>query len=1029
MKPDRASAKLLGIARSKAKMYEYDVPLEDHIEIPKDPAELFVIAIGLLGEVAAKINNDLVFSDEEQKKWQKRLIFSAYFFDAFLQAHLDEELDPYVLVMGSASYYLCGLPGSASVLAKTASENSLNLSGGGLEHLLLWLLLGNFSMELEGTPNKKLKGLAGLISQYFFTGENQEKIARELKKIRQKSYESGSPRELLLSDVVSAVVHKRIENSTWFSLPNYSDLELDTWQDTLQKPTFIRELWPSQHLLGEYGVFKGRSAVVQMPTSAGKTKAVELIIRSAFLAERTSLAVIVAPFRALCHEIRNGLLAAFQGEAVNVDELSDTIQTDFDIAAILGQKQIIVVTPEKLNYVLRYTPELSQEIGVLIFDEGHQFDSGTRGVTYELLLSSLKTMLQEGTQTVLISAVISNAEAVNEWLNGDEGVIVPGAGMQTTYRTIGFTSWQYKLGQVQFIDDEYPFFVPKVIEQYPLDRKPREKQRVFPAKDDGKAVALFLGLKLCHNGSVAIFCGRKDSASGFCEDVVDLYKRNLAISPPAEYSDADEIERLHYLHVRHFGEEAYVTKCTKLGVLSHHGNTPHGIRLATEHALQCNLAKFVICTSTLAQGVNLPLKYLIVSSVFQGKTEIKVRDFHNLIGRAGRAGMHTEGSILFADPKLFDQKNNWKERWRWDLATKLLDREQSEACTSNLLTLVEEFQLKSDDGKHTLSGNFLDILVLSLENPTKFSKLPKQLAEKHAGYSEKEIAAQINSKMRIVSAIESYLMANWQESEEDLHEDVLHKLVSNTLAYYLAEPDQKEALLKLFTMLAENIHKKAPDQERKRIYAKTLQGVFDSVAIEKWVSENIEELSECETHEELLACLWHLIKAHTTNKALQNCTSQKALKKIAKGWIAGDSYGDLFNYFEPDTKIGKFTPKLDHVVDICEDGLGYDGMLIIAGVIEIANLLSPEAEWIDELRILQKRLKYGLSNEIEIRLYELGFADRVIAQEMSKVMDFSGVKRSLFKSAIRSQRAPFIALLNKYPEYYSKRLESLVGVR
>ena len=61
------------------------------------------------------------------------------------------------------------------------------------------------------------------------------------------------------------------------------------------------------------------------------------------------------------------------------------------------------------------------------------------------------------------------------------------------------------------------------------------------------------------------------------------------------------------------------------------------------------LVRFVVCTSTLAQGVNLPIRYLIVTSVYQGKEQIKVRDFHNLIGRAGRAGMHTEGSILFAD--------------------------------------------------------------------------------------------------------------------------------------------------------------------------------------------------------------------------------------------------------------------------------------------------------------------------------------------------------------------------------------------
>ena len=80
------------------------------------------------------------------------------------------------------------------------------------------------------------------------------------------------------------------------------------------------------------------------------------------------------------------------------------------------------------------------------------------------------------------------------------------------------------------------------------------------------------------------------------------------------------------------------------------------------------LAKFVICTSTLAQGVNFPLKYLIVTSTRQGGEKILVRDFHNLMGRAGRAGMHTEGSVIFSTPTVFDQRNTYGHRWRWQEA-------------------------------------------------------------------------------------------------------------------------------------------------------------------------------------------------------------------------------------------------------------------------------------------------------------------------------------------------------------------------
>lgn len=236
----------------------------------------------------------------------------------------------------------------------------------------------------------------------------------------------GTPRQLLLADLIGAVVRLRFENSTWNCLPLYTNIPVTDWTNVIRKDTFIKEFWPAQHLLGEKGVFRGISAVVQMPTSAGKTKAIEIIIRSAFLAERTSLAVIIAPFRALCHEIRQGLLKAFQNEVVFIDELSDVLQMDFSVEKFLGNKQVLIATPEKFNYVLRHEPGLAQNIGLIIYDEGHQFDNGTRGITYELLLTNLKAHIPDIAQTVLVSAVISNADQIGQWLIGDSAEIVEG---------------------------------------------------------------------------------------------------------------------------------------------------------------------------------------------------------------------------------------------------------------------------------------------------------------------------------------------------------------------------------------------------------------------------------------------------------------------------------------------------------------------------------------------------------------------------------------------------------------------------
>jgi POLQ-like helicase len=73
-----------------------------------------------------------------------------------------------------------------------------------------------------------------------------------------------------------------------------------------------------------------------------------------------------------------------------------------------------------------YNPELAASIGLIIYDEGHQFDSGARGVTYELLVTSLKALIPKSAQTVLISAVITNGERINGWLTAGEGILVAG---------------------------------------------------------------------------------------------------------------------------------------------------------------------------------------------------------------------------------------------------------------------------------------------------------------------------------------------------------------------------------------------------------------------------------------------------------------------------------------------------------------------------------------------------------------------------------------------------------------------------
>ena len=1060
MKPEKKSQLLLGVTRSKAKMLEYDISEEYHIKITQDPAKLFTISIGLLGDLAAAINRgDLEPTSLSELK--NNLIFSARFFDSYVQSKLNDVHDSYLGLLGSASYYLCDLPGSAHVLANQARYLEKESDPDHLGQFILYLLLPDVFQSpiggldfVSGYFYERYQKISEIYDVLFSSKQDldikkslfystqfeslKKNLLRWCDEIRQTSYLIGSPRQLLFSDIVAALMRKKLENSSWVSLSKYSGLSIEKWMPALIKSNFLKELWPAQHLLGKAGVLKGESAIVQMPTSAGKTKAMEMILRSGFLADRVSLAVIVAPFRALCHEIKNTLVEAFHDESIKVDELSDAIQTDFEFAKLLGHQQILVVTPEKLLYVLRRSPELANHIKLLVFDEGHQFDSGIRGITYELLLTSLRSMIPEDAQKVLISAVISNAQAVGEWLNGEPNV-VEGTSLIPTFRSVGFASWLDQLGRIEYVDsrdaEQSEFFVPRVIERFNLRKKKRERaDRFFPEKSDGQAIALYLGLKLVRNGGIAIFCGRKSTAAKVCEMAMDVIKRGVPLGLPLDFSNLREIERLTHLHIENLGADAPASQSAEHGIFSHHGNTPHGIRLSVEYAMREDLIRFVVCTSTLAQGVNLPIRYLIVTSVYQGTERIKVRDFHNLIGRAGRSGMHTEGSILFADPIIYDRRKIHNEKWRWEQVKELLEPRNAEPCISNLLSIFEP--IKSDDDKYFIPMEALGFAKIYISAPEEVTKLAAGIATDHEdkGFSKDGVERQVAWRISLICAIESFLLSHLDETEDGFSDAGVIRLAKGTLAFFLADEQKKEHICELFLLLAKHISEKISDPYRRKVYGRTLFGVQDAQAIEGWVQSNAANLLSIVDEAEILDVVWPLLTKHINSGIFVKFDKPEVLKEIAHGWINGDSFGNLLKTIHKrkakmiwGSRRREF--KIDHVIDVCEGTLAYDGALLIGALCELVEVLGQgdTGDLIEHLQLFQKRLKYGLPTEATIVIYELGFSDRVISQNLAVSLNLSETRKKNIIKSLKYYRDIAFGVIDKYPSYFKERMSELLG--
>lgn len=1037
MKPEFNSRRLFGITRSKGKMYELDIPESLHISIPEnsDPEELLILTIGILGDTAAFIcDNEVTKLPDDLLS---NLLFSASFFDAFIESKLNSNIDYDMMLIASSTYYLGGRPGSSLVIAKKLPEYPSDYTESSLQNFLKWLLQSNWKNYIHYDNEyycHNTNKISELLALHFINGENVIELNLELKIFRDLIYKNGSAIELLYSEIIIAIIKLRLQFSTWNTLPRFSNLGKDVWYEIIKKPDFPKELWPSQIKIGEQGLFSGGSGVIQMPTSAGKTKSVEIILRSSFLSNKTKLAVVVAPFRALCHEIAQTLKIAFKGDGVSINELSDVLQLDFmiEMAELLGNPEsvisssILVVTPEKFLYLLRQKSNLINHIGTIIYDEGHQFDTGSRGITYELLLTEIKTILPPEAQTILISAVINNAKDIATWLIGDNATVVDGQHLLATSRAITFASWMENLGQLMFYENQdynqYDYFLPRILSQQELKLSKREsKKRIFPSKENATEVGIYLGCRLIPNGAVAIFNGRKDSAYSLIKKMVDVYDRGFSLKPPADFSDLEEINKLYNLICGNFGNKSILSKAALLGVFLHHGTTPNGLRLAIEFAMQKNLIKFVSCTSTLAQGVNLPIRYLIIPSIYQAGTKLKVRDFQNLIGRAGRSGMHTEGLIIFSDPKIYDTKK--QNSYDFNQAINLLNSQNTENITSSLLNIFSPISIAITKYQ-SIELEFPDELLLA-EN-SQCEDWAKIQSNKFNTTKSEYFLEQIKWRKKLITSIESYLMANRSDEDFPVFLESVITLAESTLAYNLADNNLKYRIIIFFKNLARYIDEKEPIKENHLIFSKTLLGIDSAQEIYKWVSIHRDDLIKINNNLDWLTTIWEIFINLIDDSLFESITPLNVPFNLAKMWIEGDSYEKLINYsISQNAKkpYGKTFRKVseDDIYKFCENTLGFHGSLIIAslGLFLFEDNFTSENEQASSLLLFQKALKYGLPTHQYISCYEFGFSDRFLAQELCDVLFFENLFDDDFYKAARIYPNVIKRILLSYPSYFS----------
>lgn len=472
------------------------------------------------------------------------------------------------------------------------------------------------------------------------------------------------------------------------------------------------EFFPSQIQAIRSGLLaSNESYAMQMPTGAGKTTLCETLLYWHLKSNPADAAILLVPFRSLASELRGTLVrrlnnmglasrCAYGGTVPTGDEVHD-----------LDQLRAMVATPESLSGILSANSTFAQRVSLVICDEGHLLDGGGRGIGLELLLARMRSRVQHAPRFVFVSAIVPNIEEINAWLGGNDQTVIRSnyrpataefAVLQPTgsgaNRAVSLVMHPHEAQERQFTitnfltRDSFTF------------RNPRTGRPNTYGFHSVKAQAVATACKILPMGTTAIFAANKrgrQGAVGLAEELVEQLMQSLPLPVPLEFAKHDTLYRcLAYLEGE-YGDAWIGTQTVRHGAVLHHGDIPQETREVLEGLIRDATVRLIICTSTLAEGVNLPIRSLVLYSVQRHSSTgqpdpMLARDIKNLVGRAGRAGANTKGLVICANPG------------QWHLVRRVAMQDAGEAVRGSLRELIERLSTVLTQQGIALSNELLE---------------------------------------------------------------------------------------------------------------------------------------------------------------------------------------------------------------------------------------------------------------------------------------------------------------------------------
>ncbi|ENN3366833.1 DEAD/DEAH box helicase [Pseudomonas aeruginosa] len=366
------------------------------------------------------------------------------------------------------------------------------------------------------------------------------------------------------------------------------------------------------------------------PTASGKTFLVLQWLIDQVSAGEARVAVYLAPTRALVSEIETSLKSLL-GDPGMIEVSSLPLPDKYRAARAGGARVILVFTQERLHLLANVLGEVLS-IDLLIVDEAHKIGDNQRGVILQDAIERA-SRANSKLKAVFISPATQNP--------GELLTDAPPGVPTVTVDSDSTTVLQNLMLATQ---------MPRKSKLWTLTLRhqsstlPIGTLRLASTPAGLKKRLAFIAAAAGERGGTLVYA----NGAGEAEEVADLISQLL---PKLELVDP-ELSQLAELARKGVHQDFRLAPLVELGVAFHYGNMPSLLRLEIERLFRLGKIRFLVCTSTLIEGVNLSCRTIVVRGPRKGKGHpMEPHDFWNLAGRAGRWGDEFQGNIICIDPE------------------------------------------------------------------------------------------------------------------------------------------------------------------------------------------------------------------------------------------------------------------------------------------------------------------------------------------------------------------------------------------